>query len=58
MASLSIPSKPDQKEKDGYFYGLAGRPRLVARTSTNPWTEPQHMGWEVPVKTSKVYQKL
>ncbi|KAI0553360.1 hypothetical protein F4679DRAFT_580580 [Xylaria curta] len=49
--------KPDKQEKDGYFYGLAGRPRLVARTSTSRWTEPQYIGgWnETPFKTRKEY---
>ncbi|KAI1270908.1 hypothetical protein F5Y07DRAFT_393159 [Xylaria sp. FL0933] len=57
MASQSNPYKPDNKEKNGYFYGLAGRPRLVARTSTERWTEPQHpVGWdERLVQTRKRY---
>ncbi|TGJ83882.1 hypothetical protein E0Z10_g4893 [Xylaria hypoxylon] len=57
MASELEPYEPDKKEKDGYFYGLAGRPRLIARTSTNRWIELQHaMGWNNTLfKTRKEY---
>jgi hypothetical protein len=31
------PYKPDTIETDGYYYGLPSRPRLVARSSGEPW---------------------
>ncbi|KAI0095723.1 hypothetical protein GGR51DRAFT_553863 [Nemania sp. FL0031] len=62
MASQPEPYKPDDRERDGYFYGLAGRPRLIARTSTNHWTEPQHIRetWvgDVVCKTPKEYSPV
>ncbi|KAI1117150.1 hypothetical protein F5Y14DRAFT_457984 [Nemania sp. NC0429] len=41
MTSDSDPYKPDEAESAKYFFGFAGNPRLVARTSSNRWTEPQ-----------------
>ncbi|KAK9414305.1 putative Peptidase S7 domain-containing protein [Seiridium unicorne] len=57
MASRSGPYRPDDKERERYYYGLAGNPRLVARTSDNLWSEPQHVeGWnDRTVQTPKRY---
>ncbi|POS69320.1 hypothetical protein DHEL01_v212286 [Diaporthe helianthi] len=38
------PYKPDDEERDEYYYGLAGKPRLVARTSHNRWSRPKTPG--------------
>ncbi|KAI0973709.1 hypothetical protein F4678DRAFT_459198 [Xylaria arbuscula] len=57
MAAHLEPYKPDDEEKCRYFYGRAGRPRLVARTSTTSWIKPQHPeGWHNTfVQTPKRY---
>ncbi|RSM21028.1 hypothetical protein CDV31_000075 [Fusarium ambrosium] len=31
------PIPPSREEQMGYYYGLLSRPRLIARSSTNPW---------------------
>ena len=31
---------PDKKESEGYYYGLPSGPRLVARSSSEPWVLP------------------
>ncbi|KAI7781146.1 hypothetical protein LA080_015150 [Diaporthe eres] len=36
--------KPDDEERDEYYFGLAGKPRLVARTSHNRWSRPEKTG--------------
>lgn len=38
------PYKPDDEERDEYYFGLAGKPRLVARTSHNRWSRPEQTG--------------
>lgn len=38
------PYKPDDEERDEYYFGLAGKPRLVARTSHNRWSRPMETG--------------
>ncbi|KAI1210554.1 uncharacterized protein F4807DRAFT_51903 [Annulohypoxylon truncatum] len=38
------PYKPDNEERDEYYFGIAGKPRLVARTSHNRWSRPVHEG--------------
>jgi hypothetical protein len=35
-----IPHEPPSEERLGYYFGLAGIPPLVARTSCNPWVRP------------------
>ncbi|KAI0467754.1 hypothetical protein F4859DRAFT_493502 [Xylaria cf. heliscus] len=62
MVVIQMPSrfeqyKIDNKGRYGYFYGRAGTPRLVARTSTNRWSEPQRTaGWnKTLVQTRKNY---
>ncbi|KAI0441380.1 hypothetical protein F4803DRAFT_576529 [Xylaria telfairii] len=37
---MSSPYKPDNEERDEYFHGLSGSPKLVARTGHNRWTKP------------------
>ncbi|KAI8946013.1 hypothetical protein F4801DRAFT_566103 [Xylaria longipes] len=34
-----FPCKPDNEERDIYFYGFSGSPKLVARTGHNRWTK-------------------
>lgn len=40
--SLSPPpvDLPNKKESEGYYYGLPSGPRLVARSSSEPWVLP------------------
>ncbi|KAI1824239.1 hypothetical protein F4861DRAFT_507270 [Xylaria intraflava] len=58
MAS-EAPYKPDEKETTGYYYGFSGRPRLVARTSTNRWCESQHIeGWDTIRQIPKRYAAI
>ncbi|KAI1433668.1 hypothetical protein GGR50DRAFT_667665, partial [Xylaria sp. CBS 124048] len=56
MASQSKPYKPYKVERDSYFYGLPGNPKLVARTSADRWIKPQHLldGRRSFVNTRKV----
>ncbi|RYP51684.1 hypothetical protein DL768_003082 [Monosporascus sp. mg162] len=45
--SSLIPYEPSPEERDEYYYGFAGKPKLVARTSCGIWTKPQHEeGWD------------
>ncbi|KAH7171509.1 hypothetical protein EDB81DRAFT_837954 [Dactylonectria macrodidyma] len=37
---------PTAEERDGYYYGLPSRPKLVARSSTDVWSH-QHDGWSI-----------
>ncbi|KAI1324739.1 hypothetical protein F5Y16DRAFT_380250 [Xylariaceae sp. FL0255] len=37
------PYKPNNEERDLYYYGLAGNPRLIARTSCDVWVKPQRL---------------
>ncbi|RYP91918.1 hypothetical protein DL770_001978 [Monosporascus sp. CRB-9-2] len=40
------PYEPSPEERDEYYHGFAGKPKLVARTSCGVWTKPQHEeGW-------------
>ncbi|KAJ3459783.1 hypothetical protein MRS44_015856 [Fusarium solani] len=48
--SKSLPPKmngpPSEEEVKCYYVGLPGKPRLVARSSSDPWTGPQtDLGW-------------
>ncbi|KAI8946721.1 hypothetical protein F4801DRAFT_583133 [Xylaria longipes] len=50
------PYEPSAEEKELYYYGIAGNPKLVARTSWDLWVKPQHrlLGWVTRVtQTSK-----
>ncbi|RSL74978.1 hypothetical protein CEP51_011297 [Fusarium floridanum] len=43
-----MPGPPSEEEARGYYVGLPGKPRLVARSSSDmdPWTGPQtDLGW-------------
>ncbi|KAI0874956.1 hypothetical protein GGS24DRAFT_516147 [Hypoxylon argillaceum] len=62
MASEPVPYKPDEDERTCYYYGFAGLPRLVARTSNDRWTKQQHItGWDhlcqIPKRYAPVYQE-
>lgn len=62
MSSEPVPYKPDEDERTYYYYGLAGLPRLVARTSDHRWTKQQHItGWDylcqIPKRYAPVYQE-
>ncbi|KAJ2998337.1 hypothetical protein NUW58_g352 [Xylaria curta] len=35
----SSPYKPNNEERDNYFYGFSGSPKLVARTGHNHWSK-------------------
>ncbi|KAI1738731.1 hypothetical protein F4680DRAFT_449845 [Xylaria scruposa] len=42
----SSPYKPDNEERDKYFHGFSGSPKLVARTGHNRWTKSLfEYGW-------------
>ncbi|KAI1490161.1 hypothetical protein F5X96DRAFT_669991 [Biscogniauxia mediterranea] len=46
MESPSGPYKPDDEERNYYYVGFTGNPRLVARTSDYHWSPPQrYAGW-------------
>ncbi|WAO96787.1 Hypothetical protein NCS54_01447200 [Fusarium falciforme] len=41
-----IPGPPSEEEVKCYYVGLPGKPKLVARSSSDPWTGPQiDFGW-------------
>ncbi|KAI0376469.1 hypothetical protein F5Y04DRAFT_285908 [Hypomontagnella monticulosa] len=40
MSSPRFPQPPTPEEKELYYFGLAGQPKLVARTSSDPWVKP------------------
>ncbi|KAI1208240.1 uncharacterized protein F4807DRAFT_461964 [Annulohypoxylon truncatum] len=56
MASPAEPRKPSPEERDNYYFGLAGTPKLIARTSCNPWVKQTRVeeGWNqsihVPIR--------
>ncbi|XXG94083.1 hypothetical protein Hte_000335 [Hypoxylon texense] len=39
---MAGPYKPNDEERDEYYFGIAGSPRLVARTSHDRWSRPVH----------------
>lgn len=41
MARHDVPVAvpPSFEEQVGYYYGLPSRPKLVARSSTDPWVD-------------------
>lgn len=59
-ASTLAPSEPSQEEREEYYYGFAGKPKLVARTSCGVWTKPQHVeGWDEELcQTRKRYAPI
>ncbi|RYP70133.1 hypothetical protein DL771_005645 [Monosporascus sp. 5C6A] len=54
------PYEPSPEERDEYYYGLAGKPKLVARTSCDTWAKPQHEeGWDQKLcQTRKWYAAI
>ncbi|KAI0888130.1 uncharacterized protein GGS22DRAFT_198010 [Annulohypoxylon maeteangense] len=53
MASPSTPQKPSVEERDCYYFGLSGQPKLIARTSCDPWVKPiivEAEGWNGPIQ--------
>ncbi|KAI1440302.1 hypothetical protein F5Y02DRAFT_432499 [Annulohypoxylon stygium] len=40
MASSSGSRKTTPEEENGYYFGFAGQPKLIARTSCDPWVKP------------------
>lgn len=45
-SSHDVYQRPGNEEINLYYYGIAGTPKLVARTSRNPWTKPEEeCGW-------------
>jgi hypothetical protein len=63
MTSEPIPYPPGDEERERYYYGFSGNPRLVARTSGNLWSKPMHKhGWPEDrspmVQTSKKYAAI
>ncbi|KAI2463876.1 hypothetical protein F4781DRAFT_98528 [Annulohypoxylon bovei var. microspora] len=40
MTLSADPQKPSPEERDCYYIGLAGQPKLIARTSCDPWVKP------------------
>lgn len=37
--AMTPPVPPSPEEQRGYYFGLLSRPKLVARSSTTPWTQ-------------------
>ncbi|RYO73591.1 hypothetical protein DL764_010555 [Monosporascus ibericus] len=59
-ASSLVPYEPSPEERDQYYYGLAEKPKLVARTSCSIWTKPQHEeGWDQELcQSRKLYAAI
>ncbi|RYP55221.1 hypothetical protein DL770_010933 [Monosporascus sp. CRB-9-2] len=55
-----VPYEPSQEERDEYYYGFAGKPKLIARTSCSIWAKPQHeQGWDQKLcQTRKRYAAI
>lgn len=47
VESSPSPSPPSPEEQRGYYCGLPSCPKLIARSSTIPWS-PQYDGWSIP----------
>ncbi|RYO83609.1 hypothetical protein DL766_006462 [Monosporascus sp. MC13-8B] len=58
--SSLVPYEPSPEERDEYYYGFAGNPKLVARTSCDIWAKPQHEeGWDQKLcQTPKRYAAI
>lgn len=52
-AVFASRTAPTTEERDGYYYGLPSRPKLVARSSTDVWSH-QYDGWSVGKNFSPV----
>ncbi|KAI6084290.1 hypothetical protein F4821DRAFT_176193 [Hypoxylon rubiginosum] len=39
---MSEPYRPSDEERDEYYFGISGKPRLVARTSHHKWSVPKY----------------
>ena len=48
--------EPDENEEKGYYYGLPSRPRLIARSSTQPWQQSYILSFPRP-KTLQVVER-
>ncbi|KAL6409720.1 hypothetical protein AUP68_06109 [Ilyonectria robusta] len=40
---------PSFEEQEGYYYGLHSRPKLVARSSTDPWVDKFDFATQYPI---------
>ncbi|KAF3013777.1 hypothetical protein E8E14_010356 [Neopestalotiopsis sp. 37M] len=38
------PHEPTEQEREGYYFGLSGSPKLIARTSVDHWSPPMSEG--------------
>ncbi|KAI1172418.1 hypothetical protein F4777DRAFT_512575 [Nemania sp. FL0916] len=50
--------EPSAEERENYYYGLAGKPKLVARTGRDHWVKPHHLrsAWvSYPVWSKKYF---
>ncbi|KAH7170105.1 hypothetical protein EDB81DRAFT_837107 [Dactylonectria macrodidyma] len=52
-AVVARRTAPSAEERDGYYYGLPSRPKLVARSSTDVWSH-QYDGWSIGKNFSPV----
>ncbi|KAI0396859.1 hypothetical protein F5Y17DRAFT_471735 [Xylariaceae sp. FL0594] len=53
-----VPYKPPDDERDNYYHGFSGCPRLVARTSYNRWTKTMYeveIGWTTELTQHRKY---
>ncbi|XXH03970.1 Omega-amidase nit3 [Hypoxylon texense] len=47
MTALPRPYKPDDDERDLYYFGIAGTPKLVARTGHDRWAkQEEEVSWD------------
>lgn len=49
---------PGAEEQEYYYYGLPSNPKLIARTSTNIWANPQMPGPTTFTGTFNMYRKM
>ncbi|RFU79633.1 hypothetical protein TARUN_2606 [Trichoderma arundinaceum] len=55
--TMQQPAPPSAEESELYYYGLPSCPRLVARSSTHIWQNPQMPGFTTFTGTLNMYPK-
>ncbi|RFU77549.1 hypothetical protein TARUN_4699 [Trichoderma arundinaceum] len=57
MQQVASPMRPTEEERQLYYYGLPSCPKLVARSSTHVWVNPQRPGPTTYVGVANMYPK-
>ncbi|KAI1381235.1 hypothetical protein F4677DRAFT_440448 [Hypoxylon crocopeplum] len=54
----TAPYKPGDEERDLYYFGFAGEPKLVARMSQHRWVKPEYKEWDDFGQVPKRYRAI